>query len=369
MAEPIELESSDIRENISDDMDESEIALNNLISELGGDSETTVNIYKQPGTGKEKLEFLFAIEPQDYRLGPLLEKIRDEYGGGNYRVRVHQNGRILANRAISIAVPLTTNKSASDTAQLGGIIERLLDEQRKNTETIISRLENKKPELDIISVLGIAKDLFVQNVPVIQQAPDMMEMMQKFIVMQASMKDLMGANSADNGEANESGVLMKLIDQFGPTLADAAKQEQQTKREASRQINEQINANTKQAEKGNNEMKAQLMMLNKIASNDNNDPADYAGMVINAIPDKEQLSEFIMSPDSIDKLVKIYPPIAGNKEWFRELGDVIKVRTAKMSQDEFDKIWLQDDVQTDIDTSGKLELVDSDAIPDTTQNE
>lgn len=318
-----------------------ETALTNLLAELGGSEDILVNIYRQPGNGKQRMEYLFTVAPDDYQLGPLLEKVRDEYGGGQYRIRVYQNGGLIANRPISIGEPKFKKVEEKTGSEFVGIIQELMNEQRKNTELLLARLENSQkataPPLDIMSILAMAKDMFfdTRQIPVPVPAPDTLGQLERLMALQSTMKNL-GGNG--DGNTSESDVLVELIRQFAPTLAQANEREKEALAITK--------AKQAQQPEKDNPMKAQLVMLNGIAAR-NLDPADYAGLVINAIPDEKQLREFIGAPDSMSKLIKIHPPIADNIAWFDELSDIIKVRMGDMPQADFDAKYLTPEPEPD----------------------
>lgn len=76
-----------------------DLALSGLLAELGSSSDAIVRVYESTGQGR-RLEYLFECAPEEFSF----DKLRDEYGGGDFRIHVRRPGMrgLLANRLISI---------------------------------------------------------------------------------------------------------------------------------------------------------------------------------------------------------------------------------------------------------------------------
>jgi len=86
---------------------EAESALEGLLSEFSGSGDAIVNVYRQID-GANNIAFLFKTTPTEMRGGEIMEKLRDTYGSGDYRVHVRESNRIVGNKGFSVeaaAVP------------------------------------------------------------------------------------------------------------------------------------------------------------------------------------------------------------------------------------------------------------------------
>jgi len=75
-------------------------ALDGMISEFSGAADAVVNVYRQ-GEGKN-LSFLFRTSPGEMTGGEIMERCRDNYGTGDYRVHIRKGPRLVANKPFSV---------------------------------------------------------------------------------------------------------------------------------------------------------------------------------------------------------------------------------------------------------------------------
>jgi hypothetical protein len=75
-------------------------ALEGMVAEFAGATGTVVNIYRQ-GEGKN-LSFLFRTNPDEMSGGEIMERCRDNYGTGDYRVHIRDGARIVKNAPFSV---------------------------------------------------------------------------------------------------------------------------------------------------------------------------------------------------------------------------------------------------------------------------
>ena len=87
---------------LSGDEEEIITSADALISEVRGDEEATVNVYRL-GTGRGKETFLYATSPEDISARDIMERCRDEYGGGDFKMVIRD---WKGNRGKAIAFPL-----------------------------------------------------------------------------------------------------------------------------------------------------------------------------------------------------------------------------------------------------------------------
>ena len=80
-----------------------------LISEFRGVDDTTLSVFRQ-GVGKNRLAFLFSSTPDDMTGSEIMEKCRDEYMGGDFRMHVRDAAGLVKNVGFSTEAPKEPEK-------------------------------------------------------------------------------------------------------------------------------------------------------------------------------------------------------------------------------------------------------------------
>lgn len=313
-------------EDISDDL-----ALTQTLAQIGDDeSNAKVYVYKIDPKTKSDV-FAFETSPAEFATGGLTE-IGKRYGGGDYRVRVYANGRVLTHKRIAIMEQKETPATAPG---IGADLPALFAQQQAAM-------------LDGFRML--AESLKPAPQP---PAPSMMEQLQVF----AQLQGLMGGNQKQSGpdfgqmldvlkqgmEMGRSGgeqsmldVLMRGIETFGPVITEAVKAGAQNpamiqQAPAMPQNQAAIAAPVPeiQSQQPQNEdemgilqnqiLKQSIGFLVKQAQA-GNDPDTYANMVLDQM-DEKTLSDFVNRPDWLDFLAQYNAGVKepANAAWFGEL--------------------------------------------------
>jgi len=313
-------------EDISDDL-----ALTQTLAQIGDDeSNAKVYVYKIDPKTKSDV-FAFETSPAEFATGGLTE-IGKRYGGGDYRVRVYANGRVLTHKRIAIMEQKETPATAPG---IGADLPALFAQQQAAM-------------LDGFRML--AESLKPAPQP---PAPSMMEQLQVF----AQLQGLMGGNHKQSGpdfgqmldvlkqgmEMGRSGgeqsmldVLMRGIETFGPVITEAVKagaqnpaliQQAQAMPQNQAAIAAPVPEIQTQQPQNEDEMgilqnqilKQSIGFLVKQAQA-GNDPDTYANMVLDQM-DEKTLTEFVNRPDWLDFLAQYNAGVKepANAAWFGEL--------------------------------------------------
>ncbi len=97
----VEAEFEDVS-GLQGDLDEQ---LHSIFSEIGGEADDIdyeIRAYR-PQKGKGAMGYLFACTPEEL---PIMDKLRDDYGGGTFQVRVLRNKKIFRRKTVIIEPPL-----------------------------------------------------------------------------------------------------------------------------------------------------------------------------------------------------------------------------------------------------------------------
>jgi len=320
-------------EDISDDL-----ALTQTLAQIGDDeSNAKVYVYKIDPKTKSDV-FAFETSPAEFATGGLTE-IGKRYGGGDYRVRVYANGRVLTHKRIAIMEQKETPATAPGIgADLPALFAQqqaaMLDGFRMLAESLKPAPQPPAPSMvEQLETFARLQSLMGGNQK--QSGPDFSQMLD---VLKQGME--MGRSG---GEQSMLDVLMRGIETFGPVITEAVKagaQNPALMQQAAQvpQITHQnpqaqaqamlvSETQTQTAMQNEDEMnilqnqilKQSIGFLVKQAQA-GNDPDTYANMVLDQM-DEKTLTEFVNRPDWLDFLAQYNPGVKepANAAWFGEL--------------------------------------------------
>lgn len=321
-----------------------------LSAELGideGETDYSIRVYQHGARG---LAWRF-----DYTLSdetPLLERLRDDYGGGVFEVRVIKSGKIARRHKAIVGAPV--NKPAPKAEGLSGtdvmdMIQRSHETMLKQVEKIVENMQAQpaaapidpaQTRREIFAEMAALKDLFAPPPPQKQQDP---------IEALLRLKEL--ERQLDVGQGGGDDSMMSLIssigrDVIGPLAAAAqahsgngaarrlghtpAKQPPPSGTAATGSPNEPVNnAPAPQPsppppppppEPDMNELQKSLSQLCAFALV-RVSPAGAAQSLHDNASDEQynMLAEIIEQEDCIDRLTELYEPVARHREWFAQL--------------------------------------------------
>ena len=332
-----------------------DVALAGLLTELrGGSEDATVNVYRQAGRGK-RLSFMFATTPDEYTGGELMEKIRDDFGPGDYRVHVREGRRLVANRPLSIAEPAKKEESQITARPEIGVNEivSIMTAQMQSQQAIFMQtmqtiaeslrgVSQQQPSVDPLAMQRSVMETLVSMKGLVEQQPakDPTEILMQGITLA---KDLVGKD----GETNSSDILLEAVKTFAPTISATAMQPKHTNPPIRGPDGTSINAlsgppnnlQLKTDAQKEREMlmkqsylKSQLSFLLNLAK-DGKDPELYAEVILDQM-EVDQVLEFIGKDDALDRLIAIDGKVVQYKDWFLQLKDAIVDLTTPKPEDD-----------------------------------
>jgi len=335
-----------------------ESALDGLLSEFQGAENVSVNVYRQ-GDGKN-MSFLFKTTPEEMTGGDIMERCRDKFGTGDYRMHVRQGRRIVANKPYSVEAPKEPAEIIAPQNNNSDIIA-LIQSQNTQMATLfqstmqamaeaIKGSHAAQPAVDPVAM----QQSMIQGIAAMKQIadgdkkePGAVEMLVKGIELA---KDL----APKTGETNTMDILSKGLDMF-PMLAKAGEvrghtnppvgipphnpvQSLKAPEPEYAKPNTPRTGETEQPQQPDeNEMflaqaKANLAFLCNQAQN-NRDPELYAELILDQMG-AEKVLEFIGHENALDQLTKLEPMVGVYKGWFLALRDAILVLTAPEQESE-----------------------------------
>ncbi len=214
--------------------------LEGFLNELGDEGGGTLSVYRSGhriGRNFGKA-YCFSGQVSDYDLPSLLDKLRDEYNGGEFRIQIRVNGRIVKNKVIEVEPPQNNRSKAEpekqqqqqpDIASLLMTFQQSMAEQTRaqqdqmrdlmlsqaqQTQTVLLEIikagngggNNAPPPMSVADVIALAKSMAPKE--------DNFELFLRGLEM--------GKDMGGKGDGDES-LLQSVINTVGGPLVDMAK--------------------------------------------------------------------------------------------------------------------------------------------------
>lgn len=311
--------------------------LEGMISEFSGSADCVVNVYRQ-GDGKN-LSFLFRTNPDEMTGGEIMERCRDNYGTGDFRIHIRKGPRLVANKPFSVEAKKEDEKEQyqpqnNNAEMLAFITAQMNNQQAMFATTMQAMAEAMKgretPAIDPIAMQsGMIQALVALKglaAPETGNQKDPVEMLVQGITLAREL-------GPRDGETNTSDILLEALKTFGGPLANAAAQmkppgapgngalltgpgDPQAAADAEKEKQMGVKALM---------LKGQLAWLIKQAESGKN-PELYAELLLDQLGEVVVL-DFISKPDALDKLAAVNPGVVGQRLWFEKLRDAILALT------------------------------------------
>lgn len=352
-------------DDISDLQDDLDNQLHSIFSEVGGDERDTefaLKVYRVM-EGKGKLEYCFSCVPSEL---PILDKLRDEYNGGTFEVRVYKDNRIYRRRKVFIAPPPKKPEPASShySPDMSSILREMAEQQNRQFEQMrnlfssVMTTQTPAPtqqQPNMMEMMGAMVGIMTQMKEFVTPAQPQTNSFEQFAKVIEVVKDL----GLDGSEKGPWDGLASLAKEFaGPLIGTVSQmaemQKMQTPAPARRPQNPQAQemqrlnyqpmspqekggnstvetpsvnpaqqtAPQNETEQMNMVFKMYLNQLCQKAAQDA-DPALYAELIIDNVPEAH-IKQLIDRPDMIQFLSQHNPNVQQFAPWFIELQAAIR---------------------------------------------
>jgi hypothetical protein len=379
-------------EDVSELQQDIDAELNTMFAEFGGDPKEAnfqIRVYRvQENTGR--LAYMFSCLPSEL---PILDKLRDDFDGGNFEVRILKNGKIFRRRPISVEPPRKETVTQNQNSDTAAILQVMADGFNRLGELMADRQAVQQPALNPVELQTqmmnqmILMKQFLTGEPAEKERP--LDQLKTVIELQKVIEDT-------KGESSSNDVMISLINQVLPQLAEMGKKEQEINAEMAARgmvpaqpgagqpmpVNRGVKARYRQPPttprhlrpnpqaqnapqinpvktEVENPMKMHLIFLCTMAAK-NVDPEPYAAMVLDNTPDEklDELIDFISGENAIAEMAAVHKPVEKYQEWFSQLGKHIleMVEPIEQETDESQGVELTNDVEspnTTIDKPGQ----------------
>jgi len=327
-------------EDISSLQGDIDAQLDAIIGEFAGEKDLSakIKVYQvKPNGGK--MAWVFDCLPEEL---PILERVRDEFGPGDYLSRLYIGGKLTKTFQFSIAAPsrsyAAANKSGgSEIAALGEIMRQNFESMREMMQANNRQQGGMDAALDQLIKM---KELFGAD-----RGGSSIKELQEMVLL----VDTLRGDGGDNEPKGVMDVLSGIVDKALPALSQAAaagqQQQARKKNPAARQVQreQQQTQQQKPQPEDNSQMKMKLMYLCSMAEK-NADPATYAGMIVDASTEQQliDLVELLKTDDWLEKFGKYHADVLNYRAWFAEV-----------------RAFIMDEVSPQLEDGEQLDEVDS----------
>ena len=371
-----------------DETEDAEIdALEGMISEFSGAADTVVNVYRQ-GEGKS-LSFLFRTNPGEMTGGEIMERTRDNYGTGDYRVHIRKGPRLVANKPFSVEskkepeTPAGFNQGMDITAIMAMMQENNNRTMQMFSETMkaIAGGQSNQPVFDPVAMQASNMQTIAALKSLSDPKPDNAKgAIEMFIQGITLAKDL----QPKDGETTSADLLLKGLEMFGGPIAEATKAGMLRAQNPATNPPGHSNQNlgppnpmappqpTGDSQADADAQKEYEMGMQKIVLNQqltfllrqaaaNKDPELYAELLLDQAGEERVLA-FVGQENAIDQLVALNGDVQNYRGWFEHLRDAILELTAPDAAGE------NDDTEPRAVSGELMPESEPDAISDTANN-
>lgn len=297
--------------------DPEEIALANVLEQLGDQSGVTIKVYRYRKDGSGG--YIGTMDPEEFSV----ENMAERFGGGEFRVRVFDSGnRIQFNRRICIEAPV--KDFSRDPSQFNAPapvesgIEKLaavMTHGFMELGKLVVNQSNSRPQTDPLEQLeklsGVMRNLMPQTAPA-QSGPSMSEL---FGIFKTGLE--MG-KEAGGGASSEFDVMKVALENLGPVFAAAMQNQPHTpaaeQSDAPALPNPAPNPQPKTEGENVNFAARFLVQTLLNAAKRNADPTLYADFILdNASP--EQINSVLAPADWWEKITAHVPAAVPHRAW------------------------------------------------------
>lgn len=339
--------------------------LDELLSDLNDTSDNVqLRILRQTGSGKEAMQFVEAMPPDKYNADELYLYLRESYGPGDYRIQVRRNGKIAANKLISIAAKKAVSReNTGDSSALLQAIQAMQDQISHQNQAIARMMQqpqgnNKK---EFLEEMMLYKQLFSDNAP--RQSGGVGELLQSVEALK-TLGINVGVPSAGDDDEGFGGIIEKM----SPLLMAALQGNQNQQPPAGPQS--QPKPNPQQRPENDPKMFEKLQLKMGVqqmvnAARKGADPSLLAEFVTNTV-DQTIVDKYLTNPQAFKMVCSINKDASPHESWFNDMREHINAlygRPSKFSdlyQDDFieaEKADINDgdttEIQLDLNFAGK----------------
>ncbi len=321
---------------------EAESPLSEFISKMQP-HDGKVMIYRLSAGNNRNMAFVFSFSAGAYSYEDMLETLRDEYGGGDFCIKIHagEGNRLRMQERVSVEAPKIKKTEIVQQNSGNNSMIDMMREQMASQQTMLNNLLlgiAQRPQAPAAAGLGLVEMLTILE----KMTPKQVDPMQQLVLM----RELVDFGKEVSGNAPEDTGFMSAFKALAPALTAIASNQPPQAQPAGRPGNQLPQAqpasrpgnqppqNAHQAEQ--NESLVLLKMLVR-AAKIGTDPEIYAEVVIDQLGE-ENCTAIINNPDLLKGMLLQIPDGENYSEWFTQLiqgiSDLLAGQDATETQDQ-----------------------------------
>jgi hypothetical protein len=290
-----------------------DIATESLVLALNDvGASASVSIHRQNGNGKEALTFLDSFAPDKFTPDDLLQHIKNTYGSGDYRIHIRENGKLKANRHVSIEAPRIVSRETPGNSDLRELVAVIQQQQQQMLAVFREMQSPQNTEDQMIERMLKYKALFGGN----QQARGFGE-----IIETVNGLKMLGINvgGIQTEPAEKEEGFGDILEKMAPIVTAMVQTNNHQQHQP--QPHPQPNPQPRKANPMNLALKLGIAMLLKAARN-KADTAFYADVVMDQLP--EDKIPMLLAPNALEQLESVEPKVKEHREWFLDVMEHLK---------------------------------------------
>lgn len=283
-----------------------------------------IMIYRLSAGNNRNMAFVFSFSPGAYSYEDMLETLRDEYGGGDFCIKIHagEGRRLRMQERVSVESPKikkteVVQQNAGNNSMMDMMREQMAAQQTMLNNLLLGIAQRPAPPaaagLGLVEMLTIVEKMTPKQVNPLEQL--------------TLMRELVDFGKEVSGNAPEDTGFMSAFKALAPALTAIASNQPQQAQPAGRPGNQLPQAqpagrpgnqppqNAHQAEQ--NESLVLLKMLVR-AAKIGTDPEIYSEVVIDQLGE-ENCTAIINNPDLLKGMLLQIPDGENYSEWFTQL--------------------------------------------------
>jgi len=282
-----------------------------------------IMIYRLSAGNNRNMAFVFSFSPGAYSYEDMLETLRDEYGGGDFCIKIHagEGRRLRMQERVSVESPKikkteVVQQNAGNNSMMDMMREQMAAQQTMLNNLLLGIAQRPAPPaaagLGLVEMLTIVEKMTPKQVNPLEQL--------------TLMRELVDFGKEVSGNAPEDTGFMSAFKALAPALTAMASNQQPQAQQQLRQGSQQPQAQqplrqgSQQPQapaEGQDESLVLLKMLVRAAKL--NAPSDvYAEVVIDQLGD-ENCKALINNPDLLKGMLLQMPEAENYSEWFADL--------------------------------------------------
>lgn len=316
-----------IENNPLEDFDDDDIVAT-ILKEIGEDTggETyEMKVYRVPHKGG-RLSWLFDCDPTL----SVLARLRDEYQGGEFELRVIRGNRIFKRKRVAIEAPKVAQIYKKPESELSGEnLLNVLEKQQENFLKSVSEIFNAvKPAVqespikqmaEMMALLDKMKTYNNAGQPPPAQQLSLMDQLKDVLEVQK----LLSSGKPESGETSNGDIILSLLENIGKPFTEHLAKNAPAQQLPGPAI-DKINQDKKAKGESVNMIKIGINVLLAAAKKDS-DPAIYVDLILDRF-DENQIKQYLTNPAAMENIIKMQPDIANYQNWFTELLSLVKAQ-------------------------------------------